>query len=188
MLPAKNLWPKIALGVGLCELAGFLACLWTIPALRDWYPSLQKPQWTPPDAVFGPVWIVLYALMGVAVGLIWARGLGSRREKRAFAWFWGQLALGLIWSAVFFGLRSPGWGYAIIIALWLSVAATLWLFSKISRAAAWFLAPTLLGVTLASMLNFGILGLNVIKPGVQKMNTDPRNIPTPRPTLRPELL
>ena len=175
MLRDRNVWPKVALGIGVCELAGLVSLFWTVPGVREWYPSLQKPQLTPPSALFGPVWIVLYALMGIAVGLIWATGLKQPREKRAFRWFWIQLALNVAWSAAFFGFRSPAWGYVVIILLWLAIAATLWLFSKLSRTAGWLLAPYLLWVTFASMLNFGILSLNVIKPGVQKMDQDPRN-------------
>ncbi|MBW3635213.1 MAG: tryptophan-rich sensory protein [Armatimonadetes bacterium] len=177
MLQNQSPWPKIALGVAICQLAGVLGGLLSMSGIREWYPALQKPTWTPPDAVFAPVWTILYAMMGVALGLIWAKGLVSSREKRAFAWFWGQLALNVLWSAVFFGFRSPAWGYVVILLLWLALAATMWLFSKISRASALWLAPCLAWVTFASMLNFGILSLNVVKPGVQRMDADPRNGP-----------
>jgi benzodiazapine receptor len=163
------------IGVVLCELAGGLGAIATASGVRDWYPTLIKPSWTPPSAVFGPVWLVLYAMMGIALGLVWAKGLETKREKRAIAWFGTQLALNVLWSVVFFGFRSPAWGYIVIILLWLSIAATIWLFSKISRLAGWLLAPYLLWVTFASTLNFNILTINVIRPGVQKMDADPRN-------------
>lgn len=175
MLQNQSPWPKIALSVVLCELAGLLGAFFTMSGVRDWYPSLQKPPWTPPGAVFGPVWTVLYAMMGVALGLVWAKGLVSSREKRAFAWFWGQLVLNVLWSVAFFGFRSPAGAYFIILLLWLAIAATIWLFSKISRAAGFLLMPYLLWVTFASMLNFAILALNVVRPEVQKMDADPRN-------------
>lgn len=130
MLQNRSALPKIALSIVGCELVGALGSLWTLPGVREWYPTLLKPPWTPPASVFGPVWIVLYALMGIAFGLVWNRGGQTSREKRALVWFGVQLALGVAWSAVFFGERSPGWGYAIIIMLWLCVAATLWLFPK----------------------------------------------------------
>ena len=180
MLQNRSVWPKIALGILVCELAGALGTLWTLPGVRDWYPSLIKPPWTPPPAAFGPIWIVLYALMGAALGIVWARGGQTSREKRGLGWFAIQLALGVAWSAVFFGARSPGWGYAISILLWLSVAATLWIFSKISRPAGLFLLPCLAFVTFASALNFAILSLNVLKPKVQQMDADPRNGPIDR--------
>ncbi len=183
----RNLIPKIALGILLCELAGALGTIWTLPAVRDWYSTLVKPPWTPPAAWFGPIWIVLYALIGTALGLVWARGFETPRVKRALAWFLAQLALGVAWSAVFFGMRSPGWGYGVIIALWLSVAATLWLFSKISRPAGLLLVPYFAWITFASALNFAILSLNFLKPAVQQMDKDPRNGPAdskPGATLR----
>lgn len=187
MLQNQSAAPKIFLGVVLCQLAGGLGALWTMNGVRDWYPTLIKPLWTPPPGVFGPVWIVLYTLMGIALGLVWNTGLEAPRVKRAIIWFMGQLALNVAWSAVFFGARAPGWGYAVIIALWLSVAATLWLFSKISRPAGLLLVPYLAWITFASALNFAILSLNVLKPTVQQMDADPRNGPTdskPGATLR----
>lgn len=187
MLQNQDVWPKIALGVIGCELAGALGLIWTGPGVREWYPTLLQPPWTPPPAWFGPIWMVLYALMGVAFGLVWARVGQTTREKRAMIWFGAQLALGAAWSAVFFGMRSPGWGYAVILLLWLALAATLWLFSKISRAAGWLLAPTLAWITFASALNFAILSLNVLKPTVEQMDRDPRNGPAnqkPGATLR----
>jgi tryptophan-rich sensory protein len=175
MLQNSSPWPKIALGVLICELAGMLGGVLSMSGVREWYPSLQKPLWTPPDSVFAPVWTILYALMGVAIGLIWHKGLVSSREKRAFTWFWIQLALGVVWSATFFGARSPGWGYLVIMLLWLALAATMWIFCKISRTAGLLLVPTFLWVTFASALNFGILSLNVTAPGVKRMDADPRN-------------
>ena len=171
----QTVWPKIALGILICQLAGVVGALWTSSAVRDWYPTLIRPTWTPPSWVFAPVWTVLYALMGIAVGLIWAKGLSSSREKRALVWFWAQLALSVAWTAVFFGARAPGWGYIVIILLWLSIAATMWIFSKISRVAALLLVPYFGWVTFASALNFHILTFNVMRPRVQKMDKDPRN-------------
>ena len=171
-----NVWPKIALGILGCEAVGALGAIWTIPGVRDWYPTLIKPPWTPPNSAFGPVWIMLYALIGIAFGLVWAKSEDSRK-KRAMVWFGAQLALSVAWSAVFFGMRSPGWAYGVIILLWLGVAATRWLFSKISAAAGWLLVPYFLWITFASALNFAILSINVLKPTVQKMDADPRNGP-----------
>lgn len=178
MLQKSGTLPKIALGILVCELAGAIGSIWTVPGARDWFPTLIKPPWTPPAAAFGPIWIVLYALMGAALGLVWARGLQTSREKRAVIWFGAQLSLGIAWCAVFFGMRAAGWAYALIILLWLSVAATVWIFSKISRAAGLLLVPYLLWVTFASSLNFAILSLNFLKPAVEQMDADPRNGPT----------
>lgn len=188
MLSNRTLWPKIALGIFICELAGVLGALFTVSGVRDWYPSLIKPPWTPPAAAFGPIWTLLFALMGVSLGLVWAQSDQTPRKKRALIWFFVQLMLNVAWSVVFFGGRSPGWGYAVIIMLWLAIAATMWIFSKISRSAGLLLVPYFAWVTFASALNFGILSLNIIKPTVQKMDKDPRNGPNdqqePAATLR----
>ncbi len=188
----KNLWLKIAFGILLCELAGVLGAFFTFSSVRDWYPTLIKPPWTPPAWAFGPIWTLLFALIGAALGLILASGDGqakgqANRKKRGLLWFGIQLVLNVAWSATFFGMRSPGWAYAIVILLWLSIAATLWIFSKISRTAGWLLVPYLAWVTFASALNFGILSLNVLKPTVEQMDADPRNGPVntkPGATLR----
>ncbi|PQV64898.1 Tryptophan-rich sensory protein [Abditibacterium utsteinense] len=188
MLFNRTVWPKIALGILICELAGVVSALFTFSGVRDWYPSLIKPPWTPPAEVFGPVWMLLYALMGAALGLVWAKSEGTPRKKRAMTWFWVQLSLNVAWSAAFFGGRSPGWAYAIILLLWLAIVATMWLFSKISSLSGLLLWPYLLWVTFGSALNFGILSLNIIKPTVQEMDKDPRNGPKdqkePAATLR----
>lgn len=173
----QGVFPKIALGVALGEFAGALNTIWTLPGGREWYPTLIKPPWTPPAASFLPIWIVLYALIGVAFGLIWAKVGQDSRKKRALGWFCGQLALSVAWSAVFFGVRSPAGAYGVVILLWLATAATLWLFSKMSRAAGWLLVPYLAWITYASALNFAILSLNYLKPAVEQMDKDPRNGP-----------
>ena len=167
--------PQLLAGVALCLGAGAVGALFTVSALQNWYPSLQKPPNTPPDWIFGPVWTALYLLMGVSLSYLWAVRDQTERKKRALVVFYAQLLLNVAWSAAFFGLRSPGWGYAVIIALWLTIAALLWVGSKLSGVAAWLLVPSFLWVTYASALNFGILSLNVIRPKVELMDADKRN-------------
>lgn len=167
--------PQLAWAIAICLGAGSLGAFFTASALQSWYPSLQKPPITPPNWVFGPVWTVLYLLMGVSLAYLWAVRGENQRKKRALIIFWIQLGFNVAWSAAFFGLRSPGWGYAIIIALWLTIAALLWVGSKLSSVAAWLLVPYFLWVTYASALNFGILSLNVIRPKVELMDADKKN-------------
>lgn len=180
MLPNRTVWPKIALGISMGAVAGALVAFLSLSGVRDWYPTLIKPPWSPPSWAFAPLWLLLFVLSGAALGLVWATGNQvtggwAPRTKRALVCFWVQLALHVAWSAAFFGARSPGWGYAVIILLWLAVFATLWIFSKIARAAGWLLVPYFAWVTFASALNFGILSLNVLRPTVQQMDDDPRN-------------
>ena len=151
-----------ALALGLFFLACFLAAglgsLFTMGSLGSWYAGLAKPSWNPPSWLFGPVWTALYAMMAVAGWLVWRRG-GSQ-SRIALRWFAIQLALNVGWSAVFFGLQLPGLAFIEILALWVAIAATLVTSWKVSRAAGILLAPYLLWVSFASILNFAIWRLN----------------------------
>jgi len=110
--------------------------------------------------VFGPVWTLLYALMGVSFYIAERRGVeeGARTAPRVF--FGAQLALNVLWTYVFFGRRSPGWALVEITFLLFAVAATAWSFSKVSRTAALLLLPYLLWTGSATVLNYSIWRLN----------------------------
>lgn len=129
-------------------------------AFSSWYPALQKPSFTPPSWIFGPVWTVLYILMGVAAFLIWQRGLGHRAVRMALIWFLVQLALNAAWSPVFFGLHRIGWALLVIVLLWVAIAGTMHRFFRISLPAGWLLVPYLLWVSFATVLNASIWSLN----------------------------
>jgi tryptophan-rich sensory protein len=120
---------------------------------------LEKPSWNPPDAVFGPVWTILYALMGVALVLV-RREPRSPKTDRAQAVFGLQLALNLAWSFVFFGGRSVRGGLAVIAALWIAILATVGELWGVRRAAAVLLVPYLAWVGFASILNAEIARRN----------------------------
>lgn len=124
-----------------------------------WYASLEKPPLTPANSVFGPVWTLLYLLMAVAAWLVYRRanGLGARWPLALYA---AQLALNMVWTALFFGWQSPLFALADIVALWLLIAATIYAFARVSRAAAALLAPYLAWVTFATYLNAGFWLLN----------------------------
>jgi len=165
----------LALGVSLSLplLAGFVGSLYTMPAARSvWYDGLVKSALNPPAWVFGPVWTLLYLLMGVAVFLVWreydkltlseVEGLIFRRRqiKIALGLFIAQLILNSFWSIIFFALQNPGWALVEIGFLWLAILATIIAFAKISRLAGWLLIPYLLWVSLATYLNAAIWWLN----------------------------
>ena len=126
----------------------------------SWYSTIEKPSFTPPSWVFGPVWTVLYVLMGVAAFLIWQKGLGSRAVRVALAWFLVQLALNALWSPVFFGLHRIGLALAVIVFLWAAIGASTYRFSRVSGPAALLLVPYLLWVSFATVLNASIWWLN----------------------------
>ncbi len=146
-------------------LAGWLALTFAVAAMGgifmpgDWYASLEKPSWNPPNWIFGPVWTALYILMAVAAWLVWTRGRWTA-QIRPLTLFLVQLALNAAWTPLFFGLKNPGFAFAEIILLWLAIAATLIVFRPVSRTAAWLLAPYLAWVSFALWLNFTLWQLN----------------------------
>jgi translocator protein len=157
----KNLaWQALALGgfCLLCFLAAGLGSIFTLLSLESWYAGLAKPSWNPPSWLFGPVWTVLYAMMAVAGWLVWRRGAPHSRIN--LRWFAIQLALNVGWSAVFFGLQFPGLAFVEILLLWVAIAATLLTSWRVSRTAGILLAPYLLWVSFAAILNFAIWRLN----------------------------
>ena len=125
-----------------------------------WYDQLQKPFFTPPPWLFGPVWTVLYLLMGVAAFLIWQKGLHVRAVRIALAWFLAQLVLNAAWTPVFFGARRLGLSVVVILLLWLALVGTIRQFRRLSRVAALLLCPYLLWVSFAAVLNVSIWILN----------------------------
>jgi translocator protein len=142
--------------VGLGLLAGAAGAAVTAAAIRGWYPSLVHPPGTPPDALFGPVWTVLYVLIGVSAWLVWRRVLAGPALR---LWGW-QLALNAAWSPAFFGLREPALALAVLLALVVLIGLTLRRFAAIDRRAAWLLVPYLLWTGYALYLNAGICWLN----------------------------
>ena len=146
-------------------LAGWLAVCLSAASLGaffmpgEWYSALKKPVWNPPAWVFGPVWTALYTMMAVAAWLVWCRG-GFVNQRGPLTLFLVQLALNAAWTPLFFGLHLPGLAFAEIMLLWLTIAATLAAFRRVSRAAAWLLVPYLLWVGFAAALNFALWRLN----------------------------
>ena len=151
-------FPRLLVSIFACQLAGILGSIATYPNIPTWYASLNKPWFTPPNWVFGPVWITLFTLMGISLYLVWDKGAGKNRT--ALAVFGAQLALNALWSFLFFGLRNPLLGLIEIIPLWIAIAASVALFYRISRPAGFVLLPYLAWVTLASMLNYYVWLLN----------------------------
>lgn len=152
-------WFALIISTALCFLAAALGFLVTTPALRQWYPSLDKPAWTPPDGVFAPVWTALYLSMAIAAWMVWLRH-PSREVALALRLFAVQLVLNVAWSALFFGLRSPAAGLAGIVLLWCAILATSVAFHRVASIAGWILVPYLVWVSFAAALNFAVWRLN----------------------------
>jgi benzodiazapine receptor len=153
-------YPKLAAAILLCVIVGSVGSLVTITGPGSWYSTLQKPFFTPPSWLFAPVWIMLFVLMGIALYLVWESGTERREVKAALGIFGVQFFLNVIWSFLFFGLKSPLLGFVDIILLWVMIAATIWVFFRVRKSAAYFLIPYIAWVTLASALNGAIYFMN----------------------------
>lgn len=150
----------LILWLTLCYAAAFLGSLATGPAIPTWYAGLNKPPLTPPNWVFGPVWTLLYTLMGIAAWLVWKRA-AQWQVWPALLFFCLQLALNVLWSALFFGLQNPGLALVEITALWLMILATTAAFWQVSAAAGALLLPYLAWVGFAAVLNYQLWWLNL---------------------------
>lgn len=162
---------KLIIAIVVSELAGIIGSVFTTPSIAGWYAGIVKPALNPPAWVFGPVWTTLFALMGIAVFLVYIKdektvlneveGRRLKRKKRVALILFGiQLVLNTLWSIIFFGLHSLGGALIEIIFLWLAILATIIAFAKISKPAAWLLVPYVLWVSFAGYLNYSIWVLN----------------------------
>ena len=151
---------KLIVSITICLFAGFLGSFFTTPAIPTWYSTLAKPSFAPPNWLFFPVWTTLFVMMGISLYLVWRRGLEGQQVKNALVIFAVQLILNVLWSAAFFGLRSPLSGLIEISILWVSIAFTIMIFMKISRTAGLLLIPYIIWVSFAAILNFMIWRLN----------------------------
>ena len=155
----RNQWVGLIVSVLICFAAAGVGSLVTTPQIPTWYAGLQKPEWTPPDWLFGPVWSVLYLMMAVAAWLIWRQNDPST-TRIPLSLFGVQLVLNSLWSVLFFGRQNPGMAAFEIIFLWVAILATLIAFWRRSRWAGALLVPYLLWVSFAAVLNCEIWRLN----------------------------
>jgi translocator protein len=159
---ARPNWVILAAFIAAALLAGAIGAVFSpavSAAANHWYAMLAKPPWAPPDSWFGPVWTVLYVMMGWSAWLIW-RERYHRSRSAALAAYAVQLLLNAAWAPLFFGLRNIGAGLFVIVALWLSIAWTIREFAGVRAAAAWMLAPYLIWVGFACALNLAVWKLN----------------------------
>jgi tryptophan-rich sensory protein len=145
--------------VAIVFVVGAVGSTATLPQIPGWYAALDKPGFTPPDAVFGPVWSVLFLMIAVSGWLVWRR-TGLAGAPGAFVVYGVQLALNALWSVLFFGLHRLGFAFVELIAMWLAILATIIAFRRYSRPAALLLVPSLIWVTYAGALNATIWRLN----------------------------
>jgi translocator protein len=150
-----SLWKSVA----LCEAAGVVPGLLTRDAIENWYATLEKPERTPPDRAFGPVWTALFLLMGVALYRVRRDGRGASGAL-AVGLFCLQLGLNVLWTLVFFGRRSILGGFVVILALLPAIALTVVAVARVDRRAGLLLVPYLAWVAFATRINYDLWRLN----------------------------
>ena|SRR5690349_403322 len=150
---------KLLVSIALSFVAGAIGSLATTPNIPTWYAALEKPFFNPPNWVFGPVWTLLYILMGISLYLVWT-AKNKNQKTTAYKLFGLQLVLNALWSIVFFGLHQPWLAVVVIGALLVVLTITIKVFSGYSKAAAWLLVPYIAWVSFATTLNIGVALLN----------------------------
>jgi tryptophan-rich sensory protein len=151
----------------IADLVGWLVVAFIAAAIGaaasihagSFYTQLVRPGWAPPPSIFGPVWTVLYALMGIAAWLVWRVG-GFRAASSALTLFLVQLAFNALWSWLFFGWHLGALAFTDILVLWALIVATVILFWRIRPLAGALLVPYLLWVSFATALNYSVWQLN----------------------------
>ncbi|UCH94300.1 MAG: tryptophan-rich sensory protein [Candidatus Aminicenantes bacterium] len=151
---------KIIFSLLICQLAGVIGAIFNSTAVKTWYAHINKPGFTPPNWVFGPVWITLYLLMGISLFLVWNSDTNFKVKQTAMILFFIQLILNTLWSYFFFYLQSPLYGLIEIIILLIFIILTMLRFYAIRPLAAFLLVPYALWVGFATVLNYFLWQLN----------------------------
>jgi benzodiazapine receptor len=154
-----NKYLKLALCITIPLLIGGISGFATATSINDWYVSINKPSFNPPNYLFGPVWTILYILMGISFFMILQSPVNEFRKK-AVAIFCIQLLLNFCWSFIFFKFQLLGLAFIEIILIWLSIITMIIIFFEINKKAALLQIPYLLWVSFASVLNGSIWFLN----------------------------
>lgn len=157
--PRDNFLVLLGFILGI-ELLGISGTVFTIPAIPTWYATLNQPPFAPPNWLFGPVWTVLYALLGVSAYLVWRQYRFNKQALRFWYYFTLQLILNLLWTPLFFGLQWVAVAAAEILVLWYFIYLTIKEGCRLSVWSSYLLVPYLAWVTFASLLNLSILILN----------------------------
>ena len=143
------------------QLAGVIGSFFTVTNSNSWYSTINKPIFNPPSWIFGPVWIILYTLMGISAYLVWKEWGISIIAKYATILFFVHLLFNTLWSFLFFGMNNPMLAFFDIIFLWIMILVLIIMNYQINKMAAYLLMPYILWVSFASVLNFYIWRLNI---------------------------
>lgn len=149
-----------AMAIFVVVAASFIGNAATMPNIPTWYAEIQKPWFTPPNWLFGPVWTLLFTALIVAFYRILRLDPQTPERRRAILIFIVQITCNALWSIAFFGLRSPGLGLVVIVFLWSSIVANMIAFRRLDRLSFWAFPPYLAWVTFAGILNLAIYQIN----------------------------
>jgi tryptophan-rich sensory protein len=158
--PSARSTGLLVLCIAIPLVIGIIGSFFTMPDITGWYATLQKPSFNPPAWIFGPVWTLLYILMGASLWLVLKDGIAERSVQYAVILFAAQLAANLAWSIIFFGMHLIFVAFVEILVLFALIAATAFTFKRINPAAAWLLVPYLCWTAFASVLTGTIWLLN----------------------------
>jgi benzodiazapine receptor len=150
---------KLISAIALTLSIGAIAGLFTADAIPGWYASLNRPSFNPPNWLFGPVWTMLYILMGISLFLIWQQKPDKQRNQ-AIGFFLFHLFLNFCWSFIFFYFKMMGLALFEIILLWMSIVVMMVMFYRIKPLAAYLNIPYLIWVSFATVLNAAYFALN----------------------------
>ncbi len=150
---------KLIISIAVPLVVGGVAGAFTAKAIPTWYTTLTAPSFNPPNWVFGPMWTLLYVLMGISLFLVWNTEPGRARDI-AMLIFGLQLVLNFAWSFLFFHFKELGWALTEIIAMWIAIVVMLIAFYQVRPVAAYINIPYLLWVSFATALNAAYYKLN----------------------------
>lgn len=149
---------KLVFSLLLPQLAGLIGSYFATQSISTWYTALNKPSFSPPNWLFGPVWLILYLMMGIAVYLNWIKK--TDKAKYNVRIFFIHLFLNFIWAPVFFGLKNLMLAYMIIALIWAMIVIIIDSFWEVDKISSLLLFPYLIWVAFASLLNYFIWQLN----------------------------
>ncbi len=157
--PKDNYW-FLLLFILVAQAAGLLGSLFTFSAIPTWYVTLDKPFFSPPNYLFGPVWTTLYTLMGISAYLVWRKYQFNKKSVIFWEVYFAQLVLNTLWSIIFFGFKELGLAFVEIMALWYFIVRTIQESKKLNTTSAHLLYPYLAWVSFAALLNLSLYLLN----------------------------
>lgn len=151
-------YKKLLISFVIAFLPGIIGSVFTFSKITTWYANINKPFFTPPNFIFGPVWTILYITLGISLYLIWNK-VGTLKNKFILIFF-VQLILNALWTILFFGFNYLLLSYVEILILIIFVIINIFTFYKISKLSSLMLLPYLIWISFASFLTLFVFLLN----------------------------